>query len=230
MKETMVDMYCRQPPGGGVIVWLHFWGQSCRWLNVKHPEMSLVPKWTSVDKHEDVFLLWRCSVSAAAPPPVLTVSPSWLTPGASVTLTCGGVPHPTAGWRFYWYRADPISLDQAPSCPQSIQHGRRDINIPKFSYELLPGSDGGTEQNSFVIQGLTESAGYSCRAGRGDPVFYTEYSETKWVWSGGEFVSFSWSRCCPFSRSVTWGTLLWLVPPGDSLLEVIGQRSRQIQG
>ncbi|XP_062240551.1 uncharacterized protein LOC133950318 [Platichthys flesus] len=131
------------------------------------------------------------SVKSAAPPPVLTVSPSWLTPGASGTLTCGGVPHPTAGWRFYWYRADPISLDQAPSCPQSIQHSRRDINIPTFSYELLPGSDGGTEQNSFVIQGLTESAGYSCRAGRGDPVFYTEYSETKWVWSVDSYSSVS---------------------------------------
>ncbi|XP_060922569.1 uncharacterized protein LOC132996243 [Limanda limanda] len=105
--------------------------------------------------------------------PVVTVSPSWLTPGASGTLTCGGGPHPTAGWRFYWYRAHPISLDQ------------------KFGYELLPGSDGGTEQNSFVIQGLTESAGYACRAGRGDPVFYTEYSETKWVWSGDSYSSVS---------------------------------------
>ena len=61
----------------------------------------------------------------------------------------------------------------------------------KFSYELLPGSDGGTEQNSSVIRGPMKSAGYACRAGRGDPVFYTEYSETQWVWSGGEFVSFS---------------------------------------
>ncbi|XP_060942875.1 uncharacterized protein LOC133020368 [Limanda limanda] len=104
--------------------------------------------------------------------PVVTVSPSWLTPGASGTLTCGGGPHPTAGWRFYWYRADTISLHP-------------------FSYELLPGSDGGTEQNSFVIQGLTESAGYACRAGRGDPVFYTEYSETKWVWSGDSYSSVS---------------------------------------
>ncbi|XP_062240555.1 uncharacterized protein LOC133950320 [Platichthys flesus] len=122
------------------------------------------------------------SVKSAAPPPVLTVSPSWLTPGASGTLTCGGVPHPTAGWRFYWYRADPISLDPVPRCKQSIRYGWSDLYYPTFSYELLPGSDGGTEQNSSVIQGLTESAGYSCRAGRGDPVFYTEYSETKWVW------------------------------------------------
>ncbi|XP_062257508.1 basement membrane-specific heparan sulfate proteoglycan core protein-like [Platichthys flesus] len=123
---------------------------------------------------------------AAAPPPVLTVSPSWLTPGASGTLTCGGVPHPTAGWRFYWYRAHPISLDPVPRCPQSDQY-----HTPEFSYELLPGSDGGTEQNSSVIQGLTESAGYSCRAGRGDPVFYTEYSETKWVWPVDSYSSVS---------------------------------------
>ncbi|XP_060937822.1 carcinoembryonic antigen-related cell adhesion molecule 5-like [Limanda limanda] len=57
------------------------------------------------------------------------------------------------------------------------------MEVLLFSYELLPGSNGGTEQNSSVIQGLTESAGYACRAGRGDPVFYTEYSKTKWVWS-----------------------------------------------
>ena len=47
--------------GAVVIVRLLFWGQSCRWLNVEHPEIALVPKWTSPDKHEDVFLFWRCS-------------------------------------------------------------------------------------------------------------------------------------------------------------------------
>ncbi|XP_060936099.1 sialoadhesin-like [Limanda limanda] len=126
----------------------------------------------------------------AAPRPVVTVSPSWLTPGASVTLTCGGVPHLTAGWRFYWYRAHPNSLDPVRRCSQSF--GLGPMHIPKkFSYELLPESNGGTEQNSFVIQGLTESAGYACRAGRGDPVFYTEYSETEWVWSGDSYSSVS---------------------------------------
>ncbi|XP_060943121.1 carcinoembryonic antigen-related cell adhesion molecule 5-like [Limanda limanda] len=129
--------------------------------------------------------------NAAAPRPVVTVSPSWLTPGASGTLTCGGGPHPTAGWRFYWYRAHPISLDPVPRCPQSFRYDPSDMHIPEFSYELLPGSDGGTEQNSFVIRGLTESAGYACRAGRGDPVFYTEYSKTKWVWPVDSYSSVS---------------------------------------
>ncbi|XP_053291663.1 basement membrane-specific heparan sulfate proteoglycan core protein isoform X2 [Pleuronectes platessa] len=128
---------------------------------------------------------------ADAPPPVLTVSPSWLTPGASGTLTCGEVPHPTAGWRFYWYRADPISLDPVPMCPWSSRYTWSDFHFPEFSYELLPGSDGGTEQNSFIIQGLTESAGYSCRAGRGDPVFYTKYSNTEWVWPVDSYSSAS---------------------------------------
>uniref|UniRef100_A0A3B4YN31 Ig-like domain-containing protein n=1 Tax=Seriola lalandi dorsalis TaxID=1841481 RepID=A0A3B4YN31_SERLL len=61
------------------------------------------------------------------PRPVLTVSPSWLSPGASVTLKCE-VELPSAGWRFYWYKA-------------------------------------------------THTAGYVCKAGRGDPVIYTETSE-----------------------------------------------------
>ena len=109
-----------------------------------------------------------------------------------MTLTCG-VPHPTAGWRFYWYRVDRINLNPVPRCEEMSQ-GRSDPRehiADQFRYELLPGSDGGTEQNSSVIQGQMKTAEYVCRAGRGDPVFYTEYSDPKWVWSGGEFGSFS---------------------------------------
>ncbi|XP_076738228.1 uncharacterized protein LOC143416663 [Maylandia zebra] len=40
------------------------------------------------------------TVSDNEPRPVLTVSPSWLSPGASVTLNCE-VEHPSAGWSFY---------------------------------------------------------------------------------------------------------------------------------
>ncbi|XP_034425232.1 uncharacterized protein LOC117752150, partial [Hippoglossus hippoglossus] len=129
--------------------------------------------------------------SAAAPQPVVTVSPTWLTPGASVTLTCG-VQHPTAGWRFYWYRVDPISSYADTRCQYTFPYGMSSIDIPdQYSYELLPGSNGGTEQNSYVIQGQTKSASYACRAGRGDPVFYTEYNEPKLVWSGDSYASVS---------------------------------------
>ncbi|XP_044221959.1 uncharacterized protein LOC122992268 [Thunnus albacares] len=100
-----------------------------------------------------------------APESVLTVSPSWLSPGDSVTLSCE-VKHPSAGWRFYWYKTVPKLSDYS------------------YSYELLRGSTNGTEQDSYIIHGSTHTAGYICRAGRGDPVFYTQYSKPVFVWSG----------------------------------------------
>ncbi|KAM8864776.1 uncharacterized protein AB9W97_018937 [Spinachia spinachia] len=103
---------------------------------------------------------------ADAPQPVLTVSPSWTRPGDSVTLTCSVEP-PSAGWRFFWYKA---------------VH-RRSLNY--YTYELLPGSTTGAEQQSYVLHGQTHTAGYVCRAARGAPVFYTLYSGLKFVWSTG---------------------------------------------
>ncbi|KAK1904578.1 Low affinity immunoglobulin gamma Fc region receptor II [Dissostichus eleginoides] len=99
------------------------------------------------------------------PKAVLTVSPSWPSPGASVTLNCS-VDHPSAGWSFYWYKAVP----------------QRSYN--SYSYELLPGSEKGTEQHLFIIDGQTHTAGYVCRAGREDRVYYSWPSEPKFVWSG----------------------------------------------
>ncbi|XP_074480575.1 Fc receptor-like protein 5 isoform X3 [Sebastes fasciatus] len=100
------------------------------------------------------------------PQPVLTVSPLWLSPGDSVTLNCN-VTDPSAGWRFYWYKAVP-----------------KPAGYYYYSYELLPGSTNGTEQDSYIVHGQTHTAGYVCRAGRGDPVFHSDYSEPKFVWSG----------------------------------------------
>ncbi|XP_044039019.1 Fc receptor-like protein 5 isoform X2 [Siniperca chuatsi] len=99
------------------------------------------------------------------PQPVLTVSPSWLSPADSVTLNCS-VKHPSAGWTFYWYKAVPKLADNS------------------YSDELLPGSSSGTEQDSYIVHGQTHTAGYKCRAGRGDRVYYTQYSKPKIVWSG----------------------------------------------
>uniref|UniRef100_A0A8D3BZT4 Ig-like domain-containing protein n=1 Tax=Scophthalmus maximus TaxID=52904 RepID=A0A8D3BZT4_SCOMX len=82
--------------------------------------------------------------------PGLQVTPSWLSPGASVTLTCS-LEHPSAGWRFFWYKA-------VPKLPNSY-----------YSYEMLPGSINGTTQDSYIVSGQTHTAGYVCRAGRGDP-------------------------------------------------------------
>uniref|UniRef100_A0A3Q4M309 Ig-like domain-containing protein n=1 Tax=Neolamprologus brichardi TaxID=32507 RepID=A0A3Q4M309_NEOBR len=103
------------------------------------------------------------TVSDNKPRPVLTVSPSWLSPGASVTLNCE-VEHPSAGWSFYWYKAVP------------------DLSEKSSSYELLPDGSG-TAQDSYIIHGQTHTAGYVCRAGRGDPEYHTDHSRPKFVWS-----------------------------------------------
>ncbi|XP_077939582.1 uncharacterized protein LOC144383804 [Gasterosteus aculeatus] len=99
------------------------------------------------------------------PRPVLTESSSWTSPGDSVTLTCS-VKHPSAGWRFFWYKAVPKG---------SIY----------YTFKLLAVGTTGTEQDSYILHGQTHTAGYKCRAGRGDPVSYTQYSDVKFVWSGG---------------------------------------------
>uniref|UniRef100_A0AAZ1WVG8 Ig-like domain-containing protein n=1 Tax=Oreochromis aureus TaxID=47969 RepID=A0AAZ1WVG8_OREAU len=106
------------------------------------------------------------TVSDNKPSPVLTVSPSWLSPGASVTLNCQ-VEHPSAGWSFYWYKVVP---------------DLKTYNYKSSSYELLPDGSG-TAQDSYIIHGQTHTAGYVCRAGRGDPEYHTDHSQPKFVWS-----------------------------------------------
>ncbi|XP_036066852.1 Fc receptor-like protein 5 isoform X2 [Oryzias melastigma] len=107
------------------------------------------------------------SVEVTIDEPVLRVSPRWLSPGSSVTLSCE-VEHESAGWSFYWYKAVPDLSHKSGS----------------YSYELLPASSNGTADNSYIIHGQTHTAGYVCRAGRGEPHVYTLYSQPHFVWSG----------------------------------------------
>ncbi|KAL4007130.1 Fc receptor-like protein [Sarotherodon galilaeus] len=117
-------------------------------------------------RRDNFFSKWSDIITLTVsykPRPVLTVSPSWLSPGASVTLNCE-VEHPSAGWSFYWYKAVP------------------DLSEKSSSYELLPDGSG-TAQDSYIIHGQTHTAGYVCRAGRGDPEYHTDHSQPKFVWS-----------------------------------------------
>ncbi|XP_062300426.1 titin [Scomber scombrus] len=129
----------------------HSGGYSCRGLK----DLYSFTEWSNV---------FRLTVSYP-PAAVLTVSPLWLSPGDSVTLSCE-VEHPSAGWRFYWYKTVPKLSDNS------------------YIYELLPGSIKGTEQDSYIIHGPTHTAGHMCRAGRGDPVYYIQDSKPGFVWSG----------------------------------------------
>uniref|UniRef100_A0A673VZQ1 Ig-like domain-containing protein n=1 Tax=Salmo trutta TaxID=8032 RepID=A0A673VZQ1_SALTR len=99
------------------------------------------------------------------PQPVLSVSPQWLNPGDSVTLSCE-VEKTSTGWRFSWYRTVPYRAG-LPS-------------LSDKSYSLQPLSDNGTTEDSYTLipAGATPTGGYVCRAGRGDPVYDTLYSLT----------------------------------------------------
>uniref|UniRef100_A0A3P9N025 Ig-like domain-containing protein n=1 Tax=Poecilia reticulata TaxID=8081 RepID=A0A3P9N025_POERE len=104
------------------------------------------------------------NLTVSSPPqPVLSVSPSWLNPGASVTLSCEGLEHQPAGWRFFWYK----TVTNPPTW----------CHVPFYSFELLANNPNRTEQNSYAINGPTHRAQYVCRAGRGEPTFFTDYSE-----------------------------------------------------
>ncbi|XP_056224611.1 uncharacterized protein LOC130164142 isoform X1 [Seriola aureovittata] len=164
--------------GGGDVQWEYEWRtpvSSTRWTYVNYWSISASPSYsgsyTCRGAHrgdQDSSTEWSKGITITVshkPRPVLTVSPSWLSPGASVTLKCE-VELPSAGWRFYWYKAVPDGSQRS------------------YSYELLPGNSSGTEQDSYIVHGQTHTAGYVCKAGRGDPVIYTETSELKFVWSG----------------------------------------------
>ncbi|XP_017164001.1 obscurin-like [Poecilia reticulata] len=177
--------------------------ESQREENPNKPSLILQPNWSQIYRGEKVTL--RCEIqggtqwtyewrptnrnsptsseyrinsatdadsgeySSSPPQPVLSVSPSWLNPGASVTLSCEGLEHQPAGWRFFWYK----TVTNPPTW----------CHVPFYSFELLANNPNRTEQNSYAINGPTHRAQYVCRAGRGEPTFFTDYSEPKFVWS-----------------------------------------------
>ena len=130
----------------------------------------------------NTHVFFRKNYFPTEPRPVLTVSPSWLSAGASVTLTCS-VKDQSAGWRFYWYKTVPK------------------LSRKSYSHELLPGSSNGTKCD-YIVHGQTHTVRYLCKARRGDPVYYTDYSRSKFVWSGGQYVS---CHVIDSVSNITWG-------------------------
>ncbi|XP_025761437.1 uncharacterized protein LOC102077115 isoform X3 [Oreochromis niloticus] len=105
-----------------------------------------------------------CGQAQDKPKPDLRVSSSWLSPGASVTLHCSVRNH-SAESRFYWYQAFFRNSSKA------------------YYFEPLPGGKHGTAQNSYIVHGQKQTAGYACRAGRQQPEHFTSYSKPVFVWS-----------------------------------------------
>ncbi|XP_052445608.1 Fc receptor-like protein 5 [Carassius gibelio] len=104
------------------------------------------------------------TLEVSVPRAVLSVSPqSWLTEGDPVTLICE-VNGSSTGWTFSWFTFSSVS-----------NH-----------YELLSDSSRGAGGNYTVSSAALKHTGvYMCTAERGEPVDYTEYSNTQLIWVTG---------------------------------------------
>ncbi|XP_026016572.1 uncharacterized protein LOC113017644 [Astatotilapia calliptera] len=71
--------------------------------------------------------------------------------GGSVTLTCSVSPSSSSGWKYYWYRDEKSS--EALTTQDAVFHSNGQISVSQ--------------------EGL-----YRCRGGRGNPVYYTEDSQS----------------------------------------------------
>ncbi|XP_023995573.1 uncharacterized protein [Salvelinus sp. IW2-2015] len=105
------------------------------------------------------------------PKAVLSISPQWLNPGDSVTLSCE-VDKMSTGWRFSWYRTVPYRA------------GLPSLSDSSYSVEPLSDSSTGSTESFYTLSPAGHTGGYVCRAGRGDPVYDTLYSEPQFLWSG----------------------------------------------
>ncbi|XP_028975538.1 basement membrane-specific heparan sulfate proteoglycan core protein-like isoform X3 [Esox lucius] len=127
------------------------------------------------------------------PKAVLSISPQWLNPGDSVNLSCK-VKVSSAGWRFFWYKMFPYRA------------GSPSLLDMSYSVELL--SENGTEESyNMSPAGSADTGGYVCRAGRGDPVYYTDYSKPQFLWSGELQASVSLKINLSRTQQFLWKTL-----------------------
>ncbi|KAJ8007905.1 hypothetical protein DPEC_G00099030 [Dallia pectoralis] len=140
--------------------------------------LTLQPNWTQIFRGEGVKGNKISKTSDAVqltvsnqPKVVLSISPQWLNPGDSVTLICE-VKEPSTGWRFSWYKTVPYRT------------GLPSLLYKSYSVEPLSGYETTEESYTLSPAGPTDTGGYVCRAGRGAPVYYTDYSEPQYLWSG----------------------------------------------
>ncbi|XP_015255950.1 PREDICTED: high affinity immunoglobulin gamma Fc receptor I-like [Cyprinodon variegatus] len=133
------------------------------------------------------------------PQPVLSVSPSWLSPGASVTLSCGGLEHPSAGWRFFWYKMVPAKSSSSyiskatvtlqPNWSQIFRGEKVTLRCEihggggaQWTYEWRPTSRNSPTSSEYRIT-AADSGEYKCR-GRTDVFTITKWGVLRLAVSG----------------------------------------------
>ncbi|KAM9407830.1 Fc receptor-like protein 5 [Salvelinus alpinus] len=139
-------------------------------ITVKGPSNPTGPRY-SVGRLSLSVVTFKGEKRLNKPQAVLSVSPQWLNPGDSVTLSCG-VKESSTGWRFFWYQTVPYTAGL--------------LSLSDRSYSVEPLSGSGTTEYSYTLipAGPSHTGGFVCRAGRGDPVYDTLYSEPQFLWSG----------------------------------------------
>ncbi|XP_076850342.1 leukocyte immunoglobulin-like receptor subfamily A member 3 [Brachyhypopomus gauderio] len=152
--------------GGGVTTWQYSWNEEGSYRHVHSGQVFTI---SDIESHRDKYTCRgtedggsryshtsdavTLTVSAVKPKPELTSSLQGdALIGNPVTLYCKL--EQSAGWRFYWSK-----------------------------HTQNPESETSTETSSTTISSVTPSDGgqYWCRAGRGNPVYYTHYSDALWV-------------------------------------------------
>ncbi|KAL0147468.1 hypothetical protein M9458_057231 [Cirrhinus mrigala] len=148
--------------GGGNIQWTYSWfkdGSVIRHITKRVYTITSVSdsgEYSCRGKRSD---LQRSDISAA-----VTLTVSGLTPKPELTLDSAGAALTgntvtltcrmdlSTGWHFYWYKH-------------------------------TPNSETKTETNSYRVKtdSVSDGGQYWCRAGRGNPVYYTQYSDALWV-------------------------------------------------
>ncbi|KAM9717466.1 B-cell receptor CD22-like [Menidia menidia] len=169
-RGETVTATCQIKGGGGADQWKYEWRRNG--LNIPETSREIrvsVGGGFSCRGRWDEFSIteWSDVITVTVsdrPWPVLSVFPSWLSPGASVTLSCQ-LQHQDAGWSFSWYKAVP------------------DRSAESYRYKLLPVNTNGTKQGSYILHEQTHTAGYVCRAGRVDREYHSHYSQPQFVWS-----------------------------------------------
>ncbi|XP_050959833.1 carcinoembryonic antigen-related cell adhesion molecule 5-like [Labeo rohita] len=149
--------------GGGNIQWTYSWfkdGSVIRHVTERVYTITSVSDSgeyscrgeRSDSQRSDISAAVTLTVSGLKPKPELTSDPAGAAlTGNTVTLTCRM--DPSTGWDFYWYK-----------------------------HTLNPETKK-TETNSYrvKIDSVSDGGQYWCRAGRGKPVYYTQYSDALWV-------------------------------------------------
>ncbi|RXN12143.1 Fc receptor 5 [Labeo rohita] len=103
-------------------------------------------------KKQNPALLAYQPIGEFQPKPELTSDPAGAAlTGNTVTLICRM--DPSTGWDFYWYK-------------HTLNSETKKTKTNSYRVKIDSVSDGGQ---------------YWCRAGRGKPVYYTQYSEALWV-------------------------------------------------